>query len=211
MKLRAGALFASVLLAAVLGGCAQEARHPHATNFALTDGYTYEKNPNVKLAREYWIIIADPNGSRAMLPRPDGDPRVVAECVANGPLAATLRTAQLCSQATSETLARVNALSPAEAVQVSTFLHEKLRFSANEGDAEKGIAPSVQPYPLTDDILDVCKAFPADRSGALRERCDEELKYEGASARPSIARVYSIEDARALAARLNDLYGIPGR
>ena len=211
MNLRAGACFAPFLLSAFVGGCAPEARHPHATNFALTDGYTYEKNPNVKLAREYWIIVADPNGSRAMLPRPDGDPRVVAECVANGPLAATLRNAQLCSQATSETLARVNALSPAEAVQVSTFLHEKLRFAANEGDAEKGIAPSAQPYPLTDDILDVCKAFPADRSGALRERCDEEFKYEGASARPSIARVYSVEDARALAARLNDLYGIPGR
>lgn len=211
MDLRAGALFAPLLLSAVLSGCAQVASHPHATDFVLTDGYTYEKNPNVKLSREYWIIVADPNGSRAMLPRPDGDPRVVAECAANGPLAATLRGAQLCSQATSETLARVNALTPDEAVRVSTFLHEKLRFSANEGDAEKGIAPSVQPYPLTDDILAVCKAFPADRSGALRERCDEELKYEGASARPSIARVYSVEDARALATRLNELYGISGK
>ena len=64
---------------------------------------------------------------------------------------------------------------------------------------------------MTDDILDVCKTFPADRSGALRERCDEELKYENASERPSIARVYSVEDARALAARLNELYGISGR
>ncbi|MFO0639931.1 MAG: hypothetical protein U0183_12015 [Polyangiaceae bacterium] len=211
MNLRAGAFFASFLLAAALGGCAHEPSHPHATNFALTDGYTYEKNPNVKLSREYWIIVADPKGSRAMLPRPDGDPRVVAECVANGPLASTLRDAQLCSQATAETLPRVNALSPTEAVRVSTFLHEKLRFSADEGDANKGIAPSVQPYPLTDDILDVCKTFPADRSGALRERCDEELKYENASERPSIARVYSVEDARALAARLNELYGISGR
>lgn len=211
MDLRAGALFAPLLLSAVLSGCAQEASHPHATNFTLTDGYTYEKNPNVKLSREYWIIVADPNGSRAMLPRPDGDPRVVAECVANGPLAATLRGAQLCSPATSETLARVNALTADEAVRVSTFLHEKLHFSANEGDAQKGIAPSVQPYPLTDDILAVCKAFPVDRSGALRERCDEELKYENASARPSIARVYSVEDAKALATRLNELYGIAGR
>jgi hypothetical protein len=211
MDLRASVRFAPFLLSAVLAGCGQEASHPHATNFALTDGSQYEKNPNVKLAREYWIIVADPNGTRAMLPRPDGDPRVVAECVANGPLASTLRNAALCSPATSATLARINALSPSEAIQVSTFLHEKLVFSANEGDAAKGIGPSVQPYPLTDDILDVCKAFPVDRNGALRQRCDEELKYENASARPSIAVIYSVEDARTLATRLNELYGISGR
>ena len=169
------------------------------------------EEPNVKLAREYWIVIVDPNGSRAMLPRPDGDERVVAECLANGPLASTLRNAALCSPATSATLPRINALSPSEAIQVSTFLHEKLRFSANEGDVAKGVGASVQPYPLTDDILEVCKAFPVDRNGALRERCDEELTYENSSARPSIARIYSIEDARALATRLNELYGISGR
>lgn len=209
MKRRA--CFAPLLLTVVLGACGQQPSHPHATNFALTDGYRYEKNPNVKLAREYWIVIVDTNGSRAMLPRPDGDERVVAECLANGPLAPTLRGAALCSAATSETLPRVNALSASEAIQVSTFLHEKLRFSANEGDAKKGLGPSVQPYPLTDDILDVCKAFPVDRNGPLRERCDEELKYENASGRPTIARVYSIEDAQVLATRLNDLYGIAAR
>ena len=211
MKVRARACFAPLLFSAVLVGCGPQASHPHATNFALTDGSRYEKNPNVKLAREYWIVIVDPNGSRAMLPRPDGDERVVAECVANGPLASTLRNAELCSPATSATLPRINALSASEAIQVSTFLHEKLRFRANEGDAAKGVFPSVQPYPLTDDVLEVCKAFPVDRNGPLRERCDEELKYETGGDRPAIARIYSIEDAQALATRLNELYGISRR
>lgn len=178
--------------------------HPHSRNFVLTEGQTYVKNPDVKLRREYWIIVRSTDGTSAMLPRPDGDPRIVEECTTNGPLASLFANASLCQSATQGTLDRVNRLTTSEAMQTSTFLHSKLRFVA---DAMAGTG--VAPFPLTDDLLDICKTFPEDRSGTLRSVCDEELKFENGGARPTIGRTYSADEAGVIAARLNEIYGIP--
>ena len=129
---------------------------PHAQSYALGDDFSYEKNPGVKLSREYWIAIRSDSGSYAMLPRPDGSPSIVEECTAKGPLAPLFDTAALCHQASSGTLGRANALTASEAMQTSTFLHQKLRFVAKEATTELGGA-SVEPYALTDDLLDICK------------------------------------------------------
>lgn len=99
----------------------------------------------------------------------------------------------------------MNALSPSEAIQVSTFLHARLRFEVEDTPSS---GAWVRPHALTTDLLDVCKTFPADRNGALRAICDEELRYENAGSRPAIARIRSLEECRVMAARLNDLYGI---
>lgn len=207
VHLATGAVLLAILSCGI-GGCTKApAEHPHASNYSLGDDHTYEKNPNVQLTREYWIVIRSESGQYAMLPRPDGDPRIVEECTTKGPLAALFENAALCQTASSATLERVNALTASEAMQTSTFLHQKLRFVATDAATELGSA-SVDPYPHTDDLLEICKSYPDDRNGTLRAVCDEELRYENASARPAIARRYSIDECRTMATRLNELYGI---
>lgn len=195
---------AFVLFACNDVGTSRKADYPHASNYVLTNGQTYVKNPDVKLRREYWIIGRATDGTHFMLPRPDGDPRIVEECTTNGPLASLFANASLCQSATQGTLDRVNRLTASEALQTSTFLHSKLRFVA-DASAGTGVAP----FPHTDDLLDICKTFPDDRNGTLKGVCDEELKYENGGARPTIGRVYTADESRVIAARMNEIYGIP--
>ena len=187
----------------MLAACAPVAVSPHPHDVALEDGQRYEKNVDVTLKREYWIVISDPSERFFMVPRPDGDPRVVAECARGGELAALFANAKLCESATQATLARVNGLSRDEAMKASTFLHRKLAFVASEDGTR------VEPYPLVTDVLDVCKTYGVDRAGALKNVCDTELGYEGKGDRPAIATLYTREESTVLAARLDDLYGVP--
>jgi hypothetical protein len=160
----------------------------------------------VKLAREYWIIGVAKDGTRFMLPRPDADPRIVEECRSKGPLAPLFENAQLCTTATQASLARVNALTAAEARQVSTFLHARLRFVVDES---ANVPPRVEPYPLTSDLLDVCKTYRADRDGVLRATCDHLLGNDmSSSGAPEIGHVLSVDECRVIAMRLDELYGI---
>lgn len=208
-RLATGAVLLAMLTSASVG-CASppKAGYPHASNYSLGDDYTYEKNPDVKLRREYWIVIRANKGSYAMLPRPDGNPWIVEECTTKGPLAPLFESAALCELATAATISRVNALTASEAMQTSTFLHQKLRFVAKDATTGSGGA-RVEPFAHTDDLLDICKTYPADRNGTLRSMCDEELRYENGGSRPLSAPIYSIEECRVIAARLNELYGIP--
>ncbi len=185
------------------GGAQSPSPHPH--DFALTDGWRYEKNGEVKLPREYWIIIVDKDGvNRAMLPRPDGDARIVEECGRDSELAKLFRDAQLCTSASSQAaVARVNALTASEATRISTFLHSKLRFVV------KSEPVGVDPYPLKSDMLDICKRFP-ERASVLQKICDDLLRYEAAGGgAPEVGIIYSPDEARVIAMRLNELYGIP--
>jgi len=204
----------TMLLAVLLASCASKTgadgpatpATPHPRDFAFTDGQTYEKNPDVKLAREYWIIGVARDGTRFMLPRPDGDRRIVEECRSKGPLAPLFEGAQLCTSASQASLARVNALTASEARQVSTFLHQRLRFEVVES---ADVPPRVEPYALTSDLLDICKTFPADRDGVMRATCDRLLGNEmSSSGAPEIGHVFSLDECRVIAARLNELYGI---
>lgn len=204
----------TMLLAGLLASCASKTgadgaatpATPHPSDYVFVDGQTYEKNPEVKLAREYWIIGVARDGTRFMLPRPDGDRRIVEECRSKGPLAPLFEGAQLCTSATQASVARVNALTASEARQVSTFLHQRLRFEVEQSD---GVSPRVEPFPLTSDLLDVCKTFPADRAGVMRATCDHLLGNEmSSSGAPEIAHVLSLDECRVIAARLNELYGI---
>jgi hypothetical protein len=203
---RLGFVLALAIAACDPAGSSRNTEYPHSSNYVLTDGQTYVKNPDVKLKREYWIIARLEDGNHAMLPRPDGDPRIVEECATKGPLASMFQNAALCQTASQSTLARVNALTAEEALKTSTFLHGKLRFVVTEG---AGVPPRVEPFAHTDDLLAICKTFPSDRDGVLKSVCDEEFRFENASSRPSIARVYTAEECGAIAPRLNELYGIP--
>jgi hypothetical protein len=181
--------------------------YPHAREYTLEEGQTYVKNPDVKLRREYWIVVRAKDGKHFMLPRPDGDPRIVQECTTNGPLAEMFANADLCVSATAATIFRVNGLTASEAMQTSTFLHGKLKFVVVGGGGEPGGA-RVEPFPHTDDLLDICKTFPDDRNGTLKGVCDEELRYENGGERPAIARSYTADECNVMAKRLNEIYGI---
>lgn len=190
---------------------AAEPASPHPPEYApLTDGQTLEKNPDLKRAREYWIIVVAKDGTRFMLPRADGDPRIVEECRSKGPLAPLFEGAQLCARASGASPARANALSASEARQVSTFLHQRLRFVV-EGSADVPTdPPRVVPYAFTSDLLDVCRTFPADRAGVMRATCDHVLGNEMSSSGWSYVegRVFSLDECRVIAGRLNELYDI---
>jgi len=186
---------------------AATATSPHPHDFGFGDDQTYERNPDVKLAREYWIIGVARDGTRFMLPRPDGDPRIVEECRNRGPLASLFENAQLCATATEASLARVNALTASEARQVSTFLHAHLRFEVVES---ADVPVHVDPYALTSDLLDICKTFPEDRNGVMRATCDHLLRNEASSSgAPEIGHAFALDECRVIAARLNQLYAIP--
>jgi hypothetical protein len=203
-----------MLLTGLLAACASKTgadaaatpANPHPSDYTFVEGQTYEQNPEVKLAREYWIIGVAKDGTRFMLPRPDGDRRIAEECRTRGPLAPLFEGAQLCASATQASLARVNALTASEATQVSTFLHQRLRFAV---EVSEGAPPRVEPYALTSDLLDVCKTFPADRGGVMRATCDRLLGNQmSSSGAPEIGHVLSLDECGIIAARLNELYGI---
>jgi hypothetical protein len=193
--------FLGLSLLGCLVACADAQDHPHAGDVVLTDGQAYEKNVEVKLAREYWIIIRSEDGTRAMVPRPDGNEQIVAECTSRGPLEPLFRGAALCAPADQRTMARVNAMTADEAIRTSTFLHERLRFVAK---AEGGVTPFVWPS----DVRDVCARFPAERGGVLRSICDEEARAEESGMRTASFRQYAPDESRAIADRVNELYGI---
>jgi hypothetical protein len=197
------ALIAALFLP-ILPGCSN---NPHPHDIVLGAENHYEKNPNVTLAREYWIIITTTGGNYALFPRPDGDPSIVAECERGTPLAALFRNAALCEGARSaETADRVNALTLDEALQTSTFLHSQLVFSVQTVKSFSGDRTAIVPYPLYSDTIDICHAYTGDDGGVLNSVCDEERRSENGE--PLARHIRSEAENTALASHLNALYGI---
>lgn len=174
---------------------------PHPYDFVPDPNSEYVRNDKVSLAREYWIVYRAPDDTYSMFPRPDGAPALQRACAAAGEWAAMLADARLCHPASSaEDVARVNALSRDEALELSTYLHQQLHFEPVDGDT--------QPHALLSDIIDVCRTFAEARAGELRAVCDRELAWVSEGPRPDIAVQLSSPEAAALAQRLNQLYGI---
>lgn len=177
--------------------------NPKAPDLAFVDGEVYVKNPAVKLPREYWIVFRLRDGRHAMFPRPDGAPAITSECKSGSELGEQFRKISLCEPASSDqAVQRINAMSSEEALKVSAFLHEGLKFR-REGDA-------IVPFPYTSDVLAVCHAFPELASTALKDRCDDEVAAaEKGGARPSILRSWTEAELGALPDALNRLYSVP--
>ena len=193
-------LCAWTLLASV--GCGAT-ENPHPYDLGIEPGQRYVKNADVKLKREYWVIFTTNDTTYFMIPRPDGAEAIQKECQASGPKAEEFRGAMLCEAAASDAaVKRVNALSRKEAFDVSSFLHASLRFAVTTDGIQ------IEPPALISDIIDVCKASPADDMGALRAVCDRELGFADSGGRPDIAVPFTAAEASALAPRLNALYGV---
>jgi hypothetical protein len=109
----------------------------------------------------------------------------------------------LCEQATSAgAVERINGMTADEALEVSTFLHDHLKFQRD--------SQAITPFPYTSDVLAVCHAFPDLAQAALHDRCaDETTAAERGGARPSIFRSWTTDELASLPSALNRLYGVP--
>lgn len=197
----------AIALVAASQACAASApvESPKPYDIAAQDGYTFEKNEDVKLAREYWTILRGPNDAYALVPRPDGAAPIAEECGRGTALAKRFERASLCRTATSAAdVERVNALSREDARAVSSFLHGGLRFR-REGQ-------TIVPHPLTSDIIEICKASESLREGELADVCAFEMQHADPGVpRPDIGYVFTERDLEHLPAALNALYGIEAR
>jgi hypothetical protein len=155
------------------------------------------------VAREYWRVFAQSSTSAYMLPRPDGEANLVAVCgnVAH-PLHAMVESYLLCSAATSEaSVARVNSMLPADALQIAHYLHTVFAF---ENDSRAGV--HIAPFPITDDILEACALHAQDNSTEFTAICTRE--QDRLQSGNDIGFKYDGPGAVELVARLNELYGI---
>ncbi len=188
------------LLAVLLLGCSA-ADDRGSCSYSHCDDFVVEaskviKNPAVKLRREYWVTFQ--NGDRvAMFPRPDNATEAMSECGKDSATASLLSRNGICPPAD---IGKVNAMSREDALAVSTFLHERLRFVAR--------ANSVQPFPYTDDTLGVCDENPTARTGVLKAVCDRAYQRRSGDGAELAVQLTEAE-AAALAPLLNKLYGVP--
>jgi len=156
------------------------------------------------LRREYYRVFAQSEQLAFMVPRPDDAAPTRALCASEAqgsPLRVLFDRYTLCSAVAD--VARVNAMTPADAMAIGHALHERMRFSAVGGD--------VRPFPYADDMLAVCDAEPALAQGALAERCAYERDLARRAAEGPIAEPYRLPpdpEGPPLAAALNKLYGI---
>lgn len=190
------------LLAIGLAACASLAG-PHPYDHYPDSGDVYVKNAEVALDREYWVIYDRGDGKHYIFPPPAGHEAIAAECAAGGPKAPMFSAAMLCEAASStEADRRVNSLSREEAIEVSTFLHARLKFRVPPG---RGIQPRL----LISDQVDICNTYRGAREGTLKSLCDRELGYVESGARIDFDFPLTVEEETLLVTLLNDLYGIP--
>jgi hypothetical protein len=150
------------------------------------------------LRREYWRVFALDATTAYTIPRLDGAPQLKPLCTdPQHPLAPLTTRYPLCAPAMSQAeVSRINAMTPADALALTHFLHSQLRFVAGTA--------SIAPFPPPTDIIDACKLHPNDT--ALTRMCDREADRLRSGV--DIAFTYEGPAAVELAARLNELYGV---
>jgi hypothetical protein len=94
----------------------------------------------------------------------------------------------------------VNDMLPADALLLTRFMHQRLRFAI--GPASNGITPS----PIPTDIMDACGLHPQMNSADLTAICERERGRLRSGY--DIGFSYQGPGAVELVARLNELYGI---
>jgi len=161
----------------------------------------YLPHCDAPLAHEYWRVFGmeDDTGVTAyMIPRPDGTAPLDALC-AEGSHGDLLAAYTLCDASVDIDL--VNAMDPADALDLSFALHERLVFSA----VDYGDMVSVEPWAPPSDVLAICDTGADD---GLAELCETYAEYYGGETCLDIAVGFDLETAAALAAAMNDYYGV---
>jgi hypothetical protein len=138
-----------------------------------------------------------------MIPRPDMLPYMAEPCaIQDHELHAIAEQYLLCEPATEDTLDVVNSMDLADALAVAHYLSDRHVFVAGE--------TGVWPYAQDEDVLEACQTDDTFRNGPMKERCDFLLNCAQTGACPAIGWVASGEQAVALAAKMNEMYGIEG-
>jgi hypothetical protein len=180
------------------------------------DGSRVEHSPNptdvylpdcsAPLDREYYRVFVEESGTAYTIPRMSADPAFYRACLnEEDPLHEVLQTYSLCDSSapsTPDMVEKLNSMAPADALALTHYLHERLVFFVTE--------QGVSPYPMAQDILDACKADEQFRNGAMQERCDFEIAAEQQGVRTTQGWIHVGEQAEALAAAMNELYGLSG-
>ena len=164
-------------------------------------GYHADSGPwirdcNTPLKREYFRVFTSTSTPSSggtttayMLPRPDGTPAIETVC-GRADVRPVLDRYGWCSESADPDL--VNTMTVDDALLIAHALHERMKFVGTEGH--------VWPYPMPDDIEIVCKV---PRPEVLDLACIAYTPREGMPVIPTL------ESAKALAKKLNELYGIP--
>ena len=162
----------------------------------------YLPHCDAPLEREYWRVFAmedDTGVSAYMIPRPDGSTPLAELCAAGGH-AELLDRYTLCDASVDVDL--VNAMDPADALDIGFALHQQLVFTAV--DYGEGMA-GVDPWAPPDDVLAICEA---GADAGLEAVCDFHWSnYDGEFCN-DIAMTPTLEEAELLAEAMNALYGI---
>jgi hypothetical protein len=169
---------------------------------APADGDVWVPDCRNPLAREYWRVFTKDETTGHMIPRPDGAPELRPVCDdPQNALRGVVDRYDLCTAAyTQDQVDTINAMSISDALAVGHYLHTQLKFVAAEGGI--GIAPS----PIPSDVVDAC-ALGGEPSIDLQAIC--ESVRAGLADGGETVFLYTGPAAVELAARLNQLYGIP--
>jgi hypothetical protein len=171
------------------------------------------RNP---LRREYWRAFMRPVdlSSVSVIPRPDGASGLGAICSdPTHELRPLVDKYPLCRPAASaEEVRIVNAMVPADALQITHFLHRQLKFTAVHRtipapDGRMARWSAVSPYPIPSDIADACALKKSTGSATFHEKCRsiiDNLKTGLWRSEP----VWIGDEAEELASRLNEIYGV---
>jgi hypothetical protein len=213
MRTRSGASLRGLLLvAAVVQGCSSnpDIINPTGNCSGGGDGSragdhssedTWLPDCENPLAREYYRVFARSGTSAYTMPRLDGASGLQPACMDDEhELAPLTQKYLLCESASSSAdVERVNDMLPEDALAITHFLHERLKFDIGPGD--RGISPS----PFRTDVVDACE-LRARRSEELEAICERERARLRAGTDEGFT--YDGQGAVQLVARLNELYGI---
>lgn len=159
----------------------------------------YLRDNQLEIAREYWRVFVQPSGTAYVMPRPDGAAPLILACHdENHALNDVLNTYTLCDD--SPDIARVNAMEPNDALAITRYLHKYLVFESRE--------TGLSYYAFPDDILEACEQDSEFANGPLKERCDFEKKAKKTGSRSEIGWSHTGAEGEALAAKMNELYGL---
>ncbi|HEY5935358.1 MAG TPA: hypothetical protein VIU61_12000 [Kofleriaceae bacterium] len=160
----------------------------------LADSGLWIRDCNSPLEREYFRVFTSSTPSTGstttayLIPPPDGTPAIEPVC-ALPDIRKVLDRYGWCSESADPDL--VNTMTVDDALLIAHALHERMKFVGTEGH--------VWPYPMPDDIEIVCKV---PRPEVLDLACIAYTPREGMPVIPTL------ESAKALAKKLNELYGI---
>lgn len=204
----------ALLLVVGLVGCPSLVRNPTGDCTAAHDGSRpcahapepgdqYLPDCRAPLQREYWRVFASAPDTAWILPRPDAAGLTHGICDGDDPeLAALFERTGLCEP--TPNLSRINALTPADALDVTHALHQRLDFEAVQLD---GGIWAISPHAWPDDLVAACTG-PGAGMAALAEFCDTVTTTFSGGTCPEIALVMSAEVATTMADALDQLYGI---